>query len=192
MRQGQVRIERQRQIDLGLGKVDVSFEQRGQACDTMRQRLVRVLLDRLLRALLCQLQRVVGVVAPAVLVIEYVRKGEARIGLRIIGVERQRLPQKPYRLLERGAVLFLAEHDLAAAQKTVISIDVGRLAFGKARLFRRAERHLERVDDPMSDIVLNLENIGQIAIVAVAPEMSATFRIDELRGNAHALAGPAD
>ena len=44
----------------------------------------------------------------------------------------------------------------------------------------------------MSDIVLDLENIGQIAVVAVAPEMSATFRVDELRGNAHALAGPAD
>ena len=74
----------------------------------------------------------------------------------------------------------------------LISIDVGRLVFGKARPFRRAERHLERVDDPMTDVILNLENIGQIAIVAVAPEMSATFRIDELRGNAHALAGPAD
>jgi hypothetical protein len=107
-------------------------------------------------------------------------------------VERQRLSQKPYRPLKRSAVLLLAEHELAAAEKRIISIDVGRLAFGKARLFCWAERHFERVDDPARDIVLDLENIGQIAVVTIAPEMSAAFRVDELRGDAHALAGPPD
>jgi hypothetical protein len=66
----------------------------------MRQRLIYVFRDRLLRVLLCQLQRIVGVVAPAVLEIEYVCEAQARIGLRIIRVERKRLFEKSYRLLE--------------------------------------------------------------------------------------------
>ena len=63
---------------------------------------------------------------------------------------------------------------------------------GKPRLFGRAERDFERVDDAVRDVVLDLEDIGQIAVVAVGPQVTAGCRVDELRGDPHALAGAAD
>ena len=88
--------------------------------------------------------------------------------------------------------LSLPEHEFAAAQNTVVSSDIGRPAIGKPRLFGWAERDLERVDDPVRDVVLDLEDIGQIAVVAVGPEMRAVGRVDELRRDPHAIAGAAD
>ena len=54
------------------------------------------------------------------------------------------------------------------------------------------KRHLERVDDPVRDFVLDREDVGQVAVVALGPEMPAVAGIDELRGDAHAVAGAAD
>ena len=44
----------------------------------------------------------------------------------------------------------------------------------------------------MGDLVLNGEDVGEIAVVAVGPEVTAVFALDELRGDAHARAGLAD
>ena len=42
----------------------------------------------------------------------------------------------------------------------------------------------------MHDVVLHLEDIGQIAVVAVSPQMRAVGRVDELRRDTHAIARP--
>ena len=67
-----------------------------------------------------------------------------------------------------------------------VSLSASRVVFG------RAERHLERVDDLAGDVVLDLEDIGQVAIVAVGPQVATGGRVDELRGDPHAIAGAAD
>src|SRR6516165_2358856 len=44
----------------------------------------------------------------------------------------------------------------------------------------------------MRDVVLDRENISQIAVVSIGPKMPATRRIDELRVDPHAIASAAD
>ena len=48
------------------------------------------------------------------------------------------------------------------------------------------------LDDGGGDFVLNGEDIGQLAIEALRPELVAAFGIDELRRDAHAIAGRAN
>ena len=67
-----------------------------------------------------------------------------------------------------------------------------RLRIGKSLFLGRTERDLERVYDPMRDVILNLEDIGQVAVVAVSPQMRAVSRVDELRRDTHTIARPAD
>ena len=62
----------------------------------------------------------------------------------------------------------------------------------KPLAFRRVEGHFKRVDDPTRDVVLDLEDIRQVAIVAVGPQVATGCCIDELRGNPHAIAGAPD
>ena len=44
----------------------------------------------------------------------------------------------------------------------------------------------------MRDIVLDFEDIGEFAVVALGPEMPATRSIDQLSGDANPVAGLAD
>jgi hypothetical protein len=46
----------------------------------------------------------------------------------------------------------------------------------KPRGFARAEFDLEGVDDPPRDFVLDREDVAQVAIEAVGPEMSSSPR----------------
>jgi hypothetical protein len=56
----------------------------------------------------------------------------------------------------------------------------------------RTERDLERVHDPMRDVVLNFEDISQIAIVPVRPNVPASCGVGQLCADSHALASAAD
>ena len=58
---------------------------------------------------------------------------------------------------------------LAAAQKTIVGIDIARSAVGNARLFGWAESHFERFYDAASDIVLDRKEIRQVPVVAFGP-----------------------
>ncbi|ANY83542.1 hypothetical protein BB934_35360 (plasmid) [Microvirga ossetica] len=40
----------------------------------------------------------------------------------------------------------------------------------------------------MSDLVLNGEDVGEVTVVSVSPEMTAISAVDKLRGDAHARA----
>src|SRR5258708_17870376 len=46
--------------------------------------------------------------------------------------------------------------------------------------------------DRAHDLILNRENVVEFAVVALAPEMGATFRIHQLRRDAHAIIGAAN
>ena len=60
-----------------------------------------------------------------------------------------------------------------------------RFAVGEPFFFRRAERDLQRFHDPLRDIVLDGKDVGEIAVVAVRPQMRAVSRIDQLRRDAY-------
>ena len=59
----------------------------------------------------------------------------------------------------------------------------GALAFG------RAQFRLERADDGLGDLVLEGEQILQLTVVALGPEVGARRCVDQLGADADALAG---
>ena len=54
------------------------------------------------------------------------------------------------------------------------------------------QRERQRADDLLYHLVLRREDVREIAIEPLGPEMPAGAGIDELRRDAHALAGLAD
>ena len=76
-------------------------------------------------------------------------------------------------MLENFAVLRRAQQKLAGADIAVMRLDIGDARFRDARLLGRAERHLQPVDDLLRQVVLDGEYVGQVAIIALRPEMGA-------------------
>ena len=64
---------------------------------------------------------------------------------------------------------------------------VRRLALA-AEILGGIELRLDRGDDGLRDLVLHREHVGQIAVVALGPQMTAGDDIVELRGDAHLVA----
>src|SRR5690348_18442615 len=58
-----------------------------------------------------------------------------------------------------------------------------------ALAFISRQLRLERVRDVQCDIRLDRENVRELAIVRLCPYLPSGFRIDELRDDAHAVAG---
>ena len=52
--------------------------------------------------------------------------------------------------------------------------------------------HLEGRDDLAGDLVLDLEDVGELAVVALRPDVAAAAAIDQLGGNPHPISGLTD
>ena len=63
---------------------------------------------------------------------------------------------------------------------------------GAAAALRLCQLDRERADDLLHHLVLGREDVGEFAIEPLGPEMPAVGGIDELRRDAHAVAGLAD
>src|SRR5260221_9762880 len=112
--------------------------------------------------------------------------GQEGMGFGIVGVERDRP-------LEQGASLlaFLRRRTLveeAAAHAEVIGLDVlRRLA---VRQLAGGEAADQRLDDAGDDLVLDGEDVGEVAIEPLGPEMAAALaRVDQLGVDADAPGG---
>src|SRR5215831_4775022 len=70
----------------------------------------------------------------------------------------------------------------------VVGIEaVGRLT-GRSGNFGRKQLRFDRTDNATRHPVLEIENIGKLAINAIGPNVRTRFGIDELAANAHAIA----
>src|SRR5438309_11338305 len=78
-----------------------------------------------------------------------------------------------------------------AALATLPGADVLRPLRDYALAFGAGQRRLDRGDDTRGDVVLHREDVGQISVVTLGPEMGTGGCIDKLAGDAHALPGPA-
>src|SRR5262245_11294415 len=80
---------------------------------------------------------------------------------------------------------------LACHQVIVVGLD----AFGAATLdrlpFAGEEFELQRCDDGLRNLVLDGENVGEIAVVAFGPDMIPGRAVDQLRTDADAASGLA-
>src|SRR5208283_1014628 len=74
----------------------------------------------------------------------------------------------------------------------VVRLAVGRFDVAEPRCFARAQFDLQGLNDLPGDLVLDYEDVVQLAIEAVGPEMSSGFRVDQLRGDPDAVASAAD
>ena len=81
------------------------------------------------------------------------------------------------------------EHQRAHAQEAVVRLQVRRADADDAGLLGGRQPDLERRHDLERDLVLDGEDVGELAVVAVGPEMPAGRRVDQLGGDAHPLAG---
>src|SRR3954447_23373759 len=61
-----------------------------------------------------------------------------------------------------------------------------RLAM-RAKILRRVNLRLDRGDDALGDLVLHREDVDELAVVALGPEMAAGRGVVELRGDSHAI-----
>ncbi len=103
---------------------------------------------------------------------------------REVGIQRQR----PVKVLG-GTV----EIRLRAALVDGLPLQVQGVGFGigRARCARRPpfqQRHLQRRNDRTGDFVLYLEDVIQLPVIGLRPEVIAVVRPNQLRGNAQRLA----
>ena len=93
---------------------------------------------------------------------------------------------------EAQEVLGRVVEELAALQIEIIGLDAGRGGLANGVDLGRHQPHLQLFDDGPGDLVLDGENVGQIAIIAFGPDMAAAAAVDQLAGDPQAVAGLAD
>src|SRR5260370_8165228 len=77
---------------------------------------------------------------------------------------------------------------VSASQVVRISFDASRWRLPNRLLLLREQLDLELLDNGVGDFVLDRENVGQVTVIAVGPNLAAVLPMDELSGNAHARA----
>ena len=109
---------------------------------------------------------------------------EQRVGVRIFGIERQRLEQQVLR-----AAMIVRRHAPHVRQRLhhqVPGVDALRRLAPHPRRLGEQDLRADRTDHPVGDLVLQREDVGELAVVAVGPQMIAERRVDQLAGDAHA------
>ena len=187
-RQREVRVERERLLDLVLPALIVLFEHRDERVLEVQIGIARILRQALVNVASGPAQIVGRVRAPLVLVLQRVNLSETAIAAGIGGVELDGTT-KP---LASAAHAFLAQvrglHQLAPAQEAVMRLDPRRCSGRDLGRTRLVEIDLKSGDDLARHIVLHLEDVGELAIIALGPEVTAGHAVDQLRGDAHPLA----
>ncbi len=98
--------------------------------------------------------------------------------------------QQPVEFGQRRPRYPRPEDDLARLEVIVVGVDVGRRAAGNDSLQLRSDGGLEGAGDLCRKLLLNRENVAELAIVGFGPDMFVGGRADELAGHTHLVAGP--
>src|SRR5262249_61084832 len=111
------------------------------------------------------------------------RRRELRVG-----------PERPqvHRPGLRDPLARAAAERFARAQPGLIRLHAGGAAPAQPPLLALRQRDRERADDLLHHLVLGCEDVGEIAIEPLGPQMPTAAGIDELRRDAHTIAGLAD
>src|SRR6516165_2338516 len=110
------------------------------------------------------------------------------MGVREIWIERKRLFEQA---VGRDAISSSAlVHMPEAALAIIPGAHVLRPLCDYALSFGAGQCWLDRGDDTRGDVVLHREDVGQISVVTLGPEMGTGGYIDELAADAHPLPDP--
>src|SRR5262245_18482199 len=112
-------------------------------------------------------------------------QGERGIGAPIRRIEPDGFLQVRHGLAEFGWPP--ASHILPASQKRIVGGRYARCWLLQGNLFLGIQAKGQRIGDAERDLVLEGEHIGERAIEAVCPEVTATERVNELRVDAQLL-----
>ncbi len=74
---------------------------------------------------------------------------------------------------------------LTAPQVVGIGFDVVGRGVRDRLLLLRQQLDLQLLDDCMRDLVLNRENVSQVSVVAVGPDMATVLAVDQLPRHPH-------
>src|SRR5690348_4794339 len=112
--------------------------------------------------------------------------GEQRPGLRIIRIDFDGpRADTHYPLFAAHVAVVAARPILPGQQVELVSGDVGGSTPFERLALRWHELDLERLDDRRRDFVLNSENVFEVAVEALRPDMLAADSVDELRVDPH-------
>src|SRR6516162_2428148 len=117
------------------------------------------------------------------------RAGKPKVGVSEIGIKRKRPFEQAIRChaIGAGALVHMPE----AALTIIPSAHVLGPFRDYALAFGAGQRWLDRGGDTRSDVVLHCEDVSQIPVVTVGPEMGTGGYIDKLAADAHPLPGSA-
>ena len=82
--------------------------------------------------------------------------------------------------------------ELQGAKIEVVSVQAGLRLLLRSRDLREMQRRLDRTRHTFSNAVLEVEDIAAVTVKAVGPDLRARGRIDELSGDAKAIATAPD
>ena len=136
---------------------------------------------RLSSGLLGLFQGLGGRCAPPVHVVDHLRRGEEGEGGRKAGREFGRSPQQRLRIAVRLSCR--PKKQLPPAHEAIVRFQIVDMFDGKALSLAGAEIERKRGDDLGRDVVLHGEDVGQVPVVPLGPQVSAGRRVDELRGD---------
>ena len=147
--------------------------------------VARVERDGALRELVSLVVIGVGVLRPTGLSRARQRDRQRRGGLRVLRVDRQRAPEIGLRLdVVRLVLAVMVEH--AALVKLVGILAVLR-PLGDALALEFEEFGLDRAGDRPDDLVLQFEQVGQVAVVPLGHDVVVGVGADQLRGDPHPM-----
>ncbi len=114
---------------------------------------------------------------------------EQRVRLGQILIERRCLLEAGQRVENRAPA---PGEKRAALQQQFVGLDIARHPRDESLAGAKRERHLQAIGDGTGNLVLDVEDVLQLAIVAVRPELESVRRVHELHGHAHPIARSAD
>ena len=112
--------------------------------------------------------------------------GEAGIGARIGRIQLHCLVE--HALCEQHMLRRVQMKEMAALEIVVVGVDVLRGRRLDRLPFAWQQLDLELIHDRLRDFVLDGEDVGQISVVAIGPEVRSLFCIDQLGVDADAIA----
>ena len=94
---------------------------------------------------------------------------------------------------DRRLVPLVAHHaELPRHQEELVRLGVVGRALLECALLCRQQRESESRDDRLRDLVLQREDVVQVPVVSIRPDVRVVGGVDQLRRDAHAVAGLAD
>ena len=73
-----------------------------------------------------------------------------------------------------------------------VGLDVVSRGLRNCLLFLRKQANFQLIDDGLGDLVLDGEDVGQVAVVAVGPDVPAGYSVNQLPGDPDPLARLSD